>query len=192
MSCDEIRCLIDSYAEIYSDERASTRRFHELLEDYPNCFERACFTPGHLTGSAWVVDGKGARTLLTHHRKAGCNSGDIVTGILILLGLPHGRRERSRGSMGWSWFLMVCSILISTRSRRGKGIRRTYITTCVSLSGLLVLRTTRSLGSRTIWPGSRWNASRSTRQRSRCCVWCASGSGGRGQKVETRGSSGTN
>jgi len=71
MSCDEIRCLIDSYAEIYSDERASTRRFHELLEDYPNCFERACFTPGHLTGSAWVVDGKGARTLLTHHRKLG-------------------------------------------------------------------------------------------------------------------------
>jgi 8-oxo-dGTP pyrophosphatase MutT (NUDIX family) len=35
---------------------------------HEDCFHRSCLT-GHLTGSAWITDAAGARTLLTHHRK---------------------------------------------------------------------------------------------------------------------------
>ena len=44
---------------------AETIRFVETHED---CLLRTC-APGHLTGSAWVVDASRTRTLLTHHRK---------------------------------------------------------------------------------------------------------------------------
>lgn len=44
---------------------ADTIRFVEVHED---CFLRSC-VPGHLTGSAWIVDARRTRTLLTHHHK---------------------------------------------------------------------------------------------------------------------------
>lgn len=44
---------------------ADTIRFVEANAD---CLLRSC-VPGHLTGSAWIVDPTRTRTLLTHHRK---------------------------------------------------------------------------------------------------------------------------
>ncbi len=44
---------------------AETLRFVEAERD---CLLRSC-APGHLTGSAWVVDAARERTLLTHHLK---------------------------------------------------------------------------------------------------------------------------
>tara|TARA_R110002072_G_scaffold29983_1_gene94004 strand:+ start:112 stop:591 length:480 start_codon:yes stop_codon:yes gene_type:complete len=40
----------------------------EFVEQYPECAERS-LAVGHLTGSAWIVDGARRQTLLTHHRK---------------------------------------------------------------------------------------------------------------------------
>ena len=39
-----------------------------FVEAHENCLLRSC-VPGHLTGSAWIVDRLRMRTLLTHHRK---------------------------------------------------------------------------------------------------------------------------
>lgn len=44
---------------------ADTIHFMEAHED---CLLRSC-VPGHLTGSAWIVDPTRTHTLLTHHRK---------------------------------------------------------------------------------------------------------------------------
>lgn len=44
---------------------ADTIAFVEAEED---CLQRSC-VPGHLTGSAWIVDATRTRTLLTHHHK---------------------------------------------------------------------------------------------------------------------------
>jgi 8-oxo-dGTP pyrophosphatase MutT (NUDIX family) len=44
---------------------ADTIRF---VEEHEDCFMRSC-VPGHLTGSAWIVDATRTRTLLTHHHK---------------------------------------------------------------------------------------------------------------------------
>lgn len=44
---------------------ADTIRF---VEKHADCLLRSC-EPGHLTGSAWIVDVTRTRTLLTHHRK---------------------------------------------------------------------------------------------------------------------------
>ncbi len=44
---------------------AETIRF---VEEHADCLVRSC-TPGHLTGSAWIVDAARTQTLLTHHRK---------------------------------------------------------------------------------------------------------------------------
>lgn len=39
-----------------------------FAEQHTDCLLRTC-VPGHLTGSAWIVDASRTRTLLTHHRK---------------------------------------------------------------------------------------------------------------------------
>ena len=42
----------------------------EFIAAHPDAASRSC-APGHLTGSALVVDATGTRTLLMHHRKLG-------------------------------------------------------------------------------------------------------------------------
>jgi 8-oxo-dGTP pyrophosphatase MutT (NUDIX family) len=50
------------------NERAMTAQIVRFVEEHEDCFERRCL-PGHLTGSAWVVDPARERVVLTHHRK---------------------------------------------------------------------------------------------------------------------------
>ena len=59
--------LLDDYALRFPDEDLAG--FLAFVRSQPRCFERNCFDDGHVTGSAWVVDAAGARTLLTHHAK---------------------------------------------------------------------------------------------------------------------------
>jgi 8-oxo-dGTP pyrophosphatase MutT (NUDIX family) len=49
-------------------ERAMVADTIRFVESHSDCLLRSC-VPGHLTGSAWVVDASRTRTLLTHHRK---------------------------------------------------------------------------------------------------------------------------
>jgi 8-oxo-dGTP pyrophosphatase MutT (NUDIX family) len=49
-------------------EAAMTAATIAFVETRPDCLLRSC-APGHLTGSAWIVDPTRTRTLLTHHRK---------------------------------------------------------------------------------------------------------------------------
>lgn len=62
--------LIDDYAHRFPAEQVLCRRFREFVRNHADCFHRSC-EPGHVTGSAWLVDGAGSRVLLTHHRKLG-------------------------------------------------------------------------------------------------------------------------
>jgi len=59
------------YRARHPDEHLVVERFVALLRDEPRCFERDAFEPGHVTGSAWLVDRAGERVLLTHHKKLG-------------------------------------------------------------------------------------------------------------------------
>jgi len=49
-------------------ERAMPELFAAFVMAEPDCLWRTC-RPGHLTASAWIVDGTRRRVLLTHHRK---------------------------------------------------------------------------------------------------------------------------
>ena len=51
-----------------ANEAAMTAQIIRFVEAQADCFERSCL-PGHLTGSAWVVDPARERVVLTHHRK---------------------------------------------------------------------------------------------------------------------------
>ena len=51
-----------------ANEAAMTAQIIRFVEEHADCFERSCL-PGHLTGSAWVVDPVRERVVLTHHRK---------------------------------------------------------------------------------------------------------------------------
>jgi ADP-ribose pyrophosphatase YjhB (NUDIX family) len=57
-----------SYQVIDAADADQARRIAEFVEREPNCAERS-LTHGHLTGSAWVVNREGDKTLLMHHRK---------------------------------------------------------------------------------------------------------------------------
>ncbi len=48
-------------------EEQYRERMLELLDSHPDCFERTCFSPGHFTASALLLNPDGTRALLTHH-----------------------------------------------------------------------------------------------------------------------------
>ncbi|MBK9169380.1 MAG: NUDIX hydrolase [Bryobacterales bacterium] len=49
-------------------EAGMTRRLAAFVEAYEDCFERS-LQVGHLTGSAWILDGSRQFVLLVHHAK---------------------------------------------------------------------------------------------------------------------------
>jgi len=60
--------LLDSYRSRHPEENDVSDRFEQFVREHDDCFERSCI-PGHLTGSAFLVDSSGEKLLLTHHRK---------------------------------------------------------------------------------------------------------------------------
>lgn len=70
MQRNAVRDLLRAHAARATDphERAMTAATQAFVEEQPGCLERSC-VPGHLTGSAWIVDYTHRRVLLTHHRK---------------------------------------------------------------------------------------------------------------------------
>lgn len=66
-SADHHALLLD-YATRWPAEAATVARFVALLDDAEDPFRRERLA-GHFTASAWLVDRRGARVLLTHHRK---------------------------------------------------------------------------------------------------------------------------
>lgn len=60
--------LLRRYRPTDSADAACLARFTAFVESQPRCFERS-LEPGHVTGSAWVMNRDGSRVLLTHHRK---------------------------------------------------------------------------------------------------------------------------
>jgi len=65
-----LQLAFEAYAQAHRDEAATAALFRGFLAEHAQCFERT-LTPGHFTGSAWLVSGDGQRVLLTHHRKLG-------------------------------------------------------------------------------------------------------------------------
>jgi 8-oxo-dGTP pyrophosphatase MutT (NUDIX family) len=59
---------LTDYRAAYPSESKIVLKFENLLNTYPNCFFRNNL-PGHLTGSAWIVNTDFSKTLLTYHHK---------------------------------------------------------------------------------------------------------------------------
>ncbi len=60
--------MLSRYQPADPRDEAQRRKIEAFVREHPHCFE-STFEPGHLTGSAWLVDTTGQRVLLTHHRK---------------------------------------------------------------------------------------------------------------------------
>lgn len=50
-------------------ERRARDAVAALVAGTPRCFDRTLYAPGHITGSAFVVDAAAGRVLLHHHRR---------------------------------------------------------------------------------------------------------------------------
>ncbi len=58
---------LSSYHTLFKEENQFILPFLELLK-HEDCFQRT-HLPGHLTGSAWIVNNERTKTLLVHHAK---------------------------------------------------------------------------------------------------------------------------
>jgi 8-oxo-dGTP pyrophosphatase MutT (NUDIX family) len=67
---DRVLAMLRAHASQSLDahEAAMVAEMICFVETHADCFLRSC-TPGHLTGSAWIVSPDRKRTLLTHHHK---------------------------------------------------------------------------------------------------------------------------
>ena len=98
MEREPVLKLLRSHAARAADahEAAMVAETIRFVEAEPECLWRSC-APGHLTGSAWIVDTARERTLLTHHLKlekwlqlGGHADGD---GDLLAVALREGAEE---------------------------------------------------------------------------------------------------
>ena len=62
--------LLRAYCPCNEEQEAVRGKFFDFIRTNPDCLLRSC-VPGHLTGSAFVVDSSGGKVLLVHHRKLG-------------------------------------------------------------------------------------------------------------------------
>ena len=60
--------LVESYEIKYLAETETVSKYKDFVIANENCFERSLLE-GHITCGAWILDGSGTKTLLTHHRK---------------------------------------------------------------------------------------------------------------------------
>ncbi len=58
---------LENYTSTHSEENVFKKQFIELLQ-HPDAFQRT-HLPGHITGSAWIVDASKSKALLIHHAK---------------------------------------------------------------------------------------------------------------------------
>jgi len=63
----ELIKALTTYPSAFQSERGFIPQFLSLLQS-KRCFERT-HLPGHLTGSAWIIDESKEHVLLTHHAK---------------------------------------------------------------------------------------------------------------------------
>jgi 8-oxo-dGTP pyrophosphatase MutT (NUDIX family) len=59
--------MLQSYISDFAEEQKFVSSFLELLT-HQDCFQRT-HLPGHITGSAWILNKEKTRTLLVHHAK---------------------------------------------------------------------------------------------------------------------------
>lgn len=63
--------LLDHFEPLDEAQEHFQRRMLELIERHPRDAHRRTLLEGHLTASALVIDSRGERALLTHHKKLG-------------------------------------------------------------------------------------------------------------------------
>lgn len=68
MHRQELLCLLRRYRTPFNTEAGYVTRTRHFVEQHENCFDSHLW-PGHVTGSAWVVNPARDRILLLHHRK---------------------------------------------------------------------------------------------------------------------------
>jgi 8-oxo-dGTP pyrophosphatase MutT (NUDIX family) len=70
MHRNELLQLLDKHQTRFMDETANVQRARAFVQQHHNCFDRSLW-PGHVTGSAWVVNPARDHVLLLHHGKHG-------------------------------------------------------------------------------------------------------------------------
>jgi 8-oxo-dGTP pyrophosphatase MutT (NUDIX family) len=66
---DKLQEQLFAFAQATPSRREEAQRIAELIASSPRAAYRDNFNPGHLTGSAWVVDPASSKVLLLHHAK---------------------------------------------------------------------------------------------------------------------------
>lgn len=68
MHRQELYSLLDRYRTPFNTEAGYVTRVRRFVQQYEDCFNSHLW-PGHVTGSAWVVNPARDKVLLLHHRK---------------------------------------------------------------------------------------------------------------------------
>lgn len=64
----QLLSLLENYRTSFNTEAGYVNRIRRFVKQHENCFDRLQW-PGHITGSAWVINPTRDKVLLMHHRK---------------------------------------------------------------------------------------------------------------------------
>ena len=64
----QLLSLLEAYRTPFNTEAGYVNQVRRFVQQNANCFDRITW-PGHITGSAWVINPSRDKVLLMHHRK---------------------------------------------------------------------------------------------------------------------------
>lgn len=59
--------MLEQFAATHPGQRETALKILDFVRSHADCFHRSC-VPGHITGSAWLLNPAGDKALLTQHR----------------------------------------------------------------------------------------------------------------------------
>lgn len=94
---------LDFFAKKHPEQRAVADAMQQFIRSTPDCFERG-HSAGHITGSAWLVNPRGDKVLLTLHHKLGrwLQPGGHADGDTDILRVAMREAEEESGICGIS------------------------------------------------------------------------------------------
>ena len=160
---------LQTYPHFFAEERLAVPRFLKLLA-HPDAYQRM-HLPGHITGSAWIVDEARQHTVLVHHAKLNIwvQPGGHADGEDDVLAVALREAEEETGLRQLT-IVPDFSISTFTRFRRGLSSASMITTTCAFCSRQMLATRLPLAKNRMTSDGLALPTSKSLRKSGRSCV----------------------
>ncbi|MBC8215624.1 MAG: NUDIX hydrolase [Candidatus Marinimicrobia bacterium] len=98
MTHTHLLAQLEVYFEKHPSEKQNVEEIKHFVQHHPDCLLPS-YKPGHITGSAWILNSQKNKAILTHHRKLNTwiQLGGHADGEAVILSVAHREATEESG-----------------------------------------------------------------------------------------------